>query len=79
MFVPAFVRSVSLCSAFHAKKELLPLLELRTAVASTPRLTGPMDLGTHSDLLSDLRKEWQQWLLENHVPARLCPTRGNPQ
>ena len=24
-----------------------------------------------SDLLSDLRKEWQQWLLENHVPARL--------
>ena len=25
-----------------------------------------------SDLLSDLRKEWQQWLLENHVPARLA-------
>ena len=26
----------------------------------------------HPDLLSDLRKEWQQWLLEKHVPARLA-------
>ena len=25
-----------------------------------------------SDLLSELRKEWQQWLLEKHVPARLA-------
>ena len=24
-----------------------------------------------SDLLSELRKEWQQWLLEKHIPARL--------